>query len=445
MMPDAGGVEDRVGGLESNAVRATRIPRLVEELLGSFRVIPVVLLHLLRPFRKRDRIPGGGLDRPHGFGPHPTLVIGRVDRFEVDRHLYCVAYPDVVEGWLGHVEAGALARPKIVRVHPQLGVGPLQAVDLVNRAECTMAVVSKVVDLAGAHRRHAGRLVRHHQSHHLVHVGQAVVGVFLVVAPVVGILDPGDGAAFDPVGHHEGTGTDQVPPVGDVAVLVDHLWGVHERNIVVDQHQQRIEGWILQLDFDRVSVGGRDRFVWQLVEPGILVAGAPAVEVVHHIIGRELATVHRCLVVPANALAEVEDIGLRVGHVPTFGQSPGEVVDEQELVGEIVHAPVDSPVGDAELLDDTAGRRSRPYATDHRVGIRRLPPGAVGQRPTILRRRVHLAVGGVGHVLPVGGGCRADAVAFAGGERNGGRHRERQCHRYEFGNHSGSSSRVTMW
>ena len=116
--------------------------------------------------------------------------------------------------------------------------------------------MTKVVDLASTHGRDACRLVRHHQSDQLVDVGQAVLGVLLVVAPVVGVLDPGHGAAVDPVRQHEGTGTDQVPPVGDVAVLLDRLGGVYEPDIVVDQHQQRIEGWIDQLDLDRVSVGG---------------------------------------------------------------------------------------------------------------------------------------------------------------------------------------------
>ena len=81
---------------------------------------------------------------------------------------------------------------------------------------------------------------------------------------------------------------------------------------------------------------------------------------------------------PENALADVEGIGRRIGDVPAFGQSPDKLVLEQELVGEIVHAPIDAPVGDAELLDHAAGGKSCVDTTDNRIGVRRLLTGAVG-------------------------------------------------------------------
>ena len=41
-------------GLESNAIRAARIPSLIQELLRPFRVIPIALLDLFGPLFKGD-------------------------------------------------------------------------------------------------------------------------------------------------------------------------------------------------------------------------------------------------------------------------------------------------------------------------------------------------------------------------------------------------------
>ena len=48
---------DIKGGLESNAVGAARIPSLIKELLGSFRIIGVVSLDPFVPFLEGDVIP----------------------------------------------------------------------------------------------------------------------------------------------------------------------------------------------------------------------------------------------------------------------------------------------------------------------------------------------------------------------------------------------------
>jgi len=54
-----------IEGLESNAVGAARVSSLVKELLGPFRVIPVVLLDLFGPLFIREAIP----DKPYPLTP----------------------------------------------------------------------------------------------------------------------------------------------------------------------------------------------------------------------------------------------------------------------------------------------------------------------------------------------------------------------------------------
>ena len=44
-------------GLEPNAIRAARIPRLIQELLRPFRVIPIALLDRFGPLFKGDKKP----------------------------------------------------------------------------------------------------------------------------------------------------------------------------------------------------------------------------------------------------------------------------------------------------------------------------------------------------------------------------------------------------
>ena len=195
--------------------------------------------------------------------------------------------------------------------------------------------MTDVVDGTGAQAGDAGGMLHDDQAVYLLDVGQAVVRPFLVEGPVVGVAGVLEGAAQDPVRHLVGPGADALPPVSDAAVFVDHLGGLHQHLVPVQDEVEGTESGLLQLEHHGVVAGRLDRFPWhgcQLTSAwGRVVSGEPAqtqvtLKGVLYIPGSELATVHRCLVMPVNALADVDDNGCVVGLFPALRQRPSQRV-----------------------------------------------------------------------------------------------------------------------
>ena len=111
-------------------------------------------------------------------------------------------------------------------------------------------------------------------------------------------------------------------------MLLDDLGGVYPIH-VLSESKQRSGVYLRLLEDDRIFVGGRYRFDQvQICGPsgaGFREAAAQTrhtVIVIYHIIGSQLPTVHRWLIMPVNALADVEDKCCVVGLFPTLRQVP---------------------------------------------------------------------------------------------------------------------------
>ena len=75
------------------------------------------------------------------------------------------------------------------------------------------------------------------------------------------------------------------------------------------------------------------------------------VKVILDVLGGELPTVHRRLVMPVDTLADVEDIRCGVGLVPAFSQRPPRGVYRQLVAAdERISLPIYCPVSDAQFL-----------------------------------------------------------------------------------------------
>ena len=125
-----------------------------------------------------------------------------------------------------------------------------------------------------------------------------------------------DGAAIDQVRHNIGPGANQVPPFLHIAVLLDDFGGQNKSTVIDEDQRQRPELWLPQLHNDHVVVGGRYRGEWDSLEYagitcrrcGEAAAQTPyTVKAKYDILGRQLPTVHRCLLMPVNPLADFED------------------------------------------------------------------------------------------------------------------------------------------
>ena len=267
-----------------------------------------------------------------------------------------------------------------------------------------------------------------------VRVGQTVVREFRVEAPVIIDLGVGPGAALQHVGQLIGAGSGHVAPVLNVSELIDHLAGDDEPMLGDEHAAERGESGLLQLEFHRGVVGSRNRLPLDVADveaPRTVRARLPAVHseqeplpTVGDIVRGELPAVHRRLVVPEHAVADLEHGGERIRPLPALGQLSDEGLVGQEQRGVADLAPVDRPVADAELLVDQADKASRGVAE---IGVDPLWL-EVHDRPdraAILGRGDHLAGARVEHHLLFGGGR---LLALGCGERNGSHQRERQCH-----------------
>ena len=201
------------------------------------------------------------------------------------------------------------------------------------------------------------------------------------------------------------------------------------------------ESWLRELHNSRPSVGGRYRFPGQSSEgaccrgrfgfaelgPGQFIS-QHAVKVELDILGSELPSVHWRLVMPVDALADVEDKGGGVGLFPALRQRPAKGGQRRRIAAnEMKCVPVYGPVHRAQFLIYDTDELTRSTA---KPGVTRLNSGSkdIGQCRAILWRGEHLAGDGVGHVPLVSGCCRVVAVAAAGGKRSGRHQRERQCY-----------------
>ena len=214
-----------VGGPEAHAVRAAWVAGLVEQLLRLLRVVAVLVLELLWPLVEWKEI-GAGRVAEHALGlpQRVPAIVALVNRLAVDRHLHCLADADVVERRPTGVQADLPERPEEVGAHLDVGVGAQHRLYHLEGLDVDAAAGNvDHVDLAGAKRGEAGRLLRHEQTLQLVDVGQPVLRILLVEVVVVGIARPGHRDALDVVSERERPGADHVSPVAVVTVLLDDL------------------------------------------------------------------------------------------------------------------------------------------------------------------------------------------------------------------------------
>ena len=118
--------------------------------------------------------------------------------------------------------------------------------------------------LPRAQCREPGCLLFHEEGPELVDVGEAVLRVLLVRAPVVRISGIGPRYAVGIVGQHEWPGADHVPPIRIVAVLLDYLPRQYPVVRFIEDCAQCAERRLLQFHDNRILVGGLDRFPWQV-------------------------------------------------------------------------------------------------------------------------------------------------------------------------------------
>ncbi len=121
--------------------------------------------------------------------------------------------------------------------------------------------------------------------------------------------------------EHPGPGADGRLVALEVAELVHALAGDDGHRVRVGEHVQEPDVGLLQGDLDGVLVG-RLHLVHrgQHVGVGIALDRAEAIDGVDDVLGGELAPVHRGLVMPPHALAELEDVCRLVGLAPRLGQ-----------------------------------------------------------------------------------------------------------------------------
>ena len=99
-------------GLESDAIGAARIARLVEERLGTGWVILEYLPDICRPLIELDR--DGSIeaaDLPLGDGICKAFIESLVDLLEVEGHLQRLAHPDIAKGLHLGVRGDRIVRP----------------------------------------------------------------------------------------------------------------------------------------------------------------------------------------------------------------------------------------------------------------------------------------------------------------------------------------------
>ncbi len=264
---------------EANTVRSAWVASLVEQLLGTFRVVGPELLDLLGPVIEGVEIADPlRPDGPHWLPLSEAVEVVVPDGLVVERHLQRVAHPDVGEGpLLCQLDGrGCLVSERDRKeLHTRVGFLELQRAG--DRLDPRDTHLPGDIDLTRAQRRDDGRLLVHLQQHELVDIGQAVSRELLVVLPVVGVPVIGDRGGADELVHEEGPGADQL--VGVVERVEGLRWECPDV-AVVEQLPMRVRMRFRELDLQRQLVGGRYRLHGD--EPGSprvrcgLLAGKPA-------------------------------------------------------------------------------------------------------------------------------------------------------------------------
>ncbi len=234
-----------------------------------------------------------------------------------------MAHPDLAEGRLFRFDAQArlAAEPDREELHARDIFLELHRVG--DRLDPRDTRLPADIDLARPQCRKPGRLVAHHQQHELVGVGQAVPRELLVVLPVVGVPVKRDRGAADELVHHEGPGADHVVGVGD---QVEGLGRIYLVSAVVQQRRERALVRLRQLDLEGQLVGGRHRLEGESQSPrrglftGKPADAVPSIVVRGQVVGGQLATVHRRLVVKEHVVADLEHPRQRIRVLPALRQ-----------------------------------------------------------------------------------------------------------------------------
>ena len=190
-------------------------------------------------------------------------------------------------------------------------------------------------------------------------------------------------------------------------MFLDCLGRVYPSGVVDEEIPQCIFLCLRRLENNRIPIGSRYRFKWYGGDLALM--GAPsgcrefahahhAVPVEYYVLGGQFSAIHWCLVMPVNALADVEDIGVRIGLFPALGQRPCYDRKRNVAALEVEYVPIDLPHSDAELLRN-AGLGGTSEAAEPAVNIESRSAAAIGEGecPAVLRRGYHLAGGRVHH------------------------------------------------
>ena len=423
-------------GLEPDAVRAARVARLVQQPLRLLGVVLVLRLDVVGPLCVGDVHAVG--ERGHVAvrrGIALAVVVQVVELRGVDRLLHGDAHVLVVER--RPVEAkreggGLLAGNR--HLH-QLGVGLSECPALLEGERTP--VHARQRHAPAAERRHPRLRLRDHVVLDLVGVRELVAGMQRVGVPVVGVARVGDRRTGNEVGEHERAGADDVAPVAHVAVRADHFRGHHEVRAPVGAQDlvQGVERRGVRLDHEGPPVGGFDRLVRDLSRLPPRRAAAllaelfqtpVALEGEQDVVGVELAAGHLALVLPVDAAADAERVGLEIGrHLPALGQLSGRFGKADIARRLAAGAGPERPVQIAEPLEH------RLLPVEHFRHAVAEPGVEVGRRfgngdrdgAAVLRLLDHLAEH-VRHHFPFGGG----RFRFGGrrGPQAGGGQGERQ-------------------
>ena len=201
----------------------------------------------------------------------------------------------------------AVLEPRPALLEHVLDLHPVHPVD-------GAGILPAEVVLAGEERGHAGGIVLVHDHFDLVDVG-------LPGDEVAGVPDEGEAHVRAVAVEHPRTGADHRLRLLEVAELLHRLLGHDAGRHRVGQHVEEPDEGLLQGEAHGVLVE-RLHLVHrgQHVGVGIALDGAEALHRVDDVVRGELAPVHRGLVVPPHAAAQLEHVGGLVGLAPRLGE-----------------------------------------------------------------------------------------------------------------------------
>ncbi len=187
-----------------------------------------------------------------------------------------------------------------------------------------------IIRLPRAHQGQYGCGVVDDDVLDLVRVGQPVGGKFRVEAPVIINLFEGPRAALHHVGQLIGPRSSHVAPVLNVPELLDHLASDHHHVWSGEDGLQGDETGLFQLQYQRKIVGSGNRldrdlaFIRQADIRARLAAAQPPepLKAVLDIVRGQEPTVHWCLIMPFDSLADLEHERHWIRALPALGQPP---------------------------------------------------------------------------------------------------------------------------